>query len=683
MRYVHLDSIVSIWAVASIISCGVEDPQVEAYSHDRGLESEAASHPRPLLSQNANSSSVIAYYPLEGNARDAVGDSHGQVFGTTTIEGVRGNGLAFDGNAYVALQKIHFKKTGAIPTMTTCAWIYTSKVGDNNRFGNFSIIDFDRSEYFSLFTNEITGAVMFATATKRADGKRDIHDLEGKTNIADGQWHQVCGVYDGADKIVYVDGVEDGRASSPHQGRALGTGVPRFGFLGDGSEATRANGRRNKFYFEGGIDDLWLWKRALTPSEVLARYEERDSPPQDTCEGARVMEPVSQLVTGRVPEIVTPGSQTQNSCLQTDASTRKAIHTFEVTERTHFYARFAERVANTPGALYLRKNQCGDIESEVVCSATQYRVYRYGRPVPSEGYFPPSISRDLDPGRYYLFVEPPQFNNVAPGAYNLLIKFNNQTIPGEHCLREPSDVLAYWSFSHSAGFQGCFEQPGESEVVGTPSIGAYGLTLDGDSYLKVQHSDRLDVDHTQPFSISAWMYLPRRPRNPGVTGVIIAKSDDIVSPESANAGWGLFTEEATPTQQRIIFRIRTSQGQQSEISVVAIPGRMTRIRASYDGTSNANGMSLYATDYTLWDEAHGTSAPFEGTIRNQVPLSIAAENDGQFALGKDIALSQIRIHSRALGRTELSTHSPQRNQRSGLDSSLRAAKPNVSQPKNW
>ena len=58
----------------------------------------------------------------------------------------------------------------------------------------------------------------------------------------DGQWHFVCAVYDGSDKILYVDGVEDGRRVNAHSGRRLGSGLIRYGFIGEGSEAREFDG---------------------------------------------------------------------------------------------------------------------------------------------------------------------------------------------------------------------------------------------------------------------------------------------------------------------------------------------------------------------------------------------------------------------------------------------------------
>jgi hypothetical protein len=65
-----------------------------------------------------------------------------------------------------------------------------------------------------------------------------------------------------------VDGTLDATKSNPHSGAALGSGTTRYGFLGDGSEASSFDGSRNGFYYEGVIDEVRIWNVARTASEI-------------------------------------------------------------------------------------------------------------------------------------------------------------------------------------------------------------------------------------------------------------------------------------------------------------------------------------------------------------------------------------------------------------------------------
>ena len=122
------------------------------------------------------------------------------------------------------------------------------------------------------------GRVCFSTT----DSEGTIQDFAGSTSVNDGQWHFVCAIYNGTDKILFVDGQEDGRLNNAHGGRTLGTGdTTRFGFLGDGSEAGSFNGNRNGYYYEGMIDELKLYNRALSSIEVQTQFQILEIPTSD------------------------------------------------------------------------------------------------------------------------------------------------------------------------------------------------------------------------------------------------------------------------------------------------------------------------------------------------------------------------------------------------------------------
>lgn len=172
--------------------------------------------------------------------------------------------LEFDGNNdYVALNK-SYNSVGAIPQITVEAWVNTTVSGAGTN-DNWAIVDFDRSEYFNLFVRGDNGEVGFST-TATSGG---IHDFYSGVPVNDGLWHHIAAVYDGVDKIIYVDGTEVARSNNPHSGVGLGTGLSRFGILGDGSESGSFNAGRNNFYYNGRIDEVRLWNDVRTPAEIL------------------------------------------------------------------------------------------------------------------------------------------------------------------------------------------------------------------------------------------------------------------------------------------------------------------------------------------------------------------------------------------------------------------------------
>ncbi len=208
----------------------------------------------------------------EGTTNEVVDSSgngyHGTAFGdATTSDGNVCKAGVFDGgDDYVALD-MFYNQTGQITQLTGAAWVKTS-VGGTSQFSNWAIVDFDRSEYFNLFIRGDNGRVGFSTASSTGT----IHDHYGNTAVNDGLWHFVVGIYNGVDKIIYVDGVEDSRVVNAHGGLAIGTGQTRYGFIADGSEATTFNGSRNENYYDGAIDEVTIYDQALNLYQVQTLY---------------------------------------------------------------------------------------------------------------------------------------------------------------------------------------------------------------------------------------------------------------------------------------------------------------------------------------------------------------------------------------------------------------------------
>jgi hypothetical protein len=82
--------------------------------------------------------------------------------------------------------------------------------------------------------------------------------LHGDVNVNDGEWHHTAGVYDGSKYYLYVDGELD--ASKDTSGTMSISSFPVF--IG-------ANAQQGGREFEGLIDDVRVYKRALMDTEIL------------------------------------------------------------------------------------------------------------------------------------------------------------------------------------------------------------------------------------------------------------------------------------------------------------------------------------------------------------------------------------------------------------------------------
>ena len=181
--------------------------------------------------------------------------------------------LAFDGTSdYISINDKFYQGSNIIDEVTVSVWFKTNFHGSSYN-DNWAFFDFDRSDYFDFYIRGDNGRIGFSSSATGYSGQNDFY---GQTlGLNDGEWHFACIVYDGTDKMIYIDdGVNDAVWENAMGGRAFGTGTTRYGFIGDGSEALTDNGGRNNIYYDGEMDDLRYFDYAVTPNEIkwLANY---------------------------------------------------------------------------------------------------------------------------------------------------------------------------------------------------------------------------------------------------------------------------------------------------------------------------------------------------------------------------------------------------------------------------
>ncbi len=172
-------------------------------------------------------------------------------------------GLRFADAHYFAIRDLNYSVVGQISGITLAAVIEPTADGH--------IISFDRSESFRF--SIAASAINWMTA----DSGATIHDLIETTDVVDGNPHLLIVRYDSLTgfKDVYIDG---NRVQTDVVAYAPGTNLvgispsgslPRFGFIGVGSEATTFDGTIGPLeFFDGDMGDIVQYNRALTPAEI-------------------------------------------------------------------------------------------------------------------------------------------------------------------------------------------------------------------------------------------------------------------------------------------------------------------------------------------------------------------------------------------------------------------------------
>ena len=205
-----------------------------------------------------NTGRLIAWWKLDdgsGNiAADSSGNAHnGTLLGDTSwVDGIDGTALAFDGDGdYVDIGKApDFDITRQI---TISAWI---KVNAFDREWQTIVAKGDRA--WRLQRNWGESTLEFACSGLVVPGT-DWGQIFGTTNVNDGHWHHVAGVYDEEKIYLYIDGNLDASAEAPGNIRVNDEPV----YIGENSQMP------NRFW-NGLIDDVRIYSYALSAEEISA-----------------------------------------------------------------------------------------------------------------------------------------------------------------------------------------------------------------------------------------------------------------------------------------------------------------------------------------------------------------------------------------------------------------------------
>ena len=192
----------------------------------------------------------VAYYPLDGDATDHWGTNDGTVSGATVTDtAIRGQAYSFDGTD----DAINFGNglTGG----GVWSWAVWVKFDGKNY-----------SEYKSILRNN--GGI--SNVQQRTDNAVQWYVSNGTSSVSPlllsageyvtGQWYHLAGTYGGGEITLYVNG-EIAETATLSGTLASNTNTMYIGRAEDGAER-----------FAGDVDDLRLYDRVLSPTEIHQLY---------------------------------------------------------------------------------------------------------------------------------------------------------------------------------------------------------------------------------------------------------------------------------------------------------------------------------------------------------------------------------------------------------------------------
>jgi hypothetical protein len=217
------------------------------------------------------SQGLVAYYSLDGNAIDESGMlNHGVIHGAVAAAnstGIQGCAMEFDGvDDYVAIApspSLEFDQAISISAWFNLHSFSSSyppivKTSDSNQMNGYSLECHSNPEDWD---GSYIGPSIFFMIDAGGGG---LSETSGPVAISLGEWHHAVGIYDGFTARLFIDGVLQ---NSHTCSGTLTTSSNDLELGRDPSNTDR--------YFDGLMDQVRIYNKALTEEEVAYLYQGR------------------------------------------------------------------------------------------------------------------------------------------------------------------------------------------------------------------------------------------------------------------------------------------------------------------------------------------------------------------------------------------------------------------------
>jgi hypothetical protein len=205
---------------------------------------------------------LVAHWQFEEGSGTTVSDSSGNSHNGTFVgnpqwvTGEIGNyALDFDGDDYIDLDDV---LNGQSATTLT-AWFYARSLSGSKMI---QLIGEGGDQYgYSLGVNNGTGNLYFGVV----NSETEYVARYSNSNINLNEWNHLAGVYDGSTGVVrlYLNGSEVASATAP---AAVGNAAQEASIAYDDGVGSMIG--YEKDYFDGRIDDVLIYNRALTGGQI-------------------------------------------------------------------------------------------------------------------------------------------------------------------------------------------------------------------------------------------------------------------------------------------------------------------------------------------------------------------------------------------------------------------------------
>jgi hypothetical protein len=228
---------------------------------------------------NPLTNGMAAYYPFNGNANDASGHGKNGVNNGATLTvdrfGTASSAYAFNGSSYISVDT-NRPLTGLHTNFTISLWFRANDTSPGDMYvhrANFRDINLNWSRGTPLEPGKVLMSIYDNTST--------YHEVTSGV-LPTNTWIHCVTTYDGLAQRLYINGVQ---VSSASWSAPLNWDDS---FIGEGIGGFAAD---NTYRFNGDIDDVRVYGRTLSPSDV-ARLYASEAPAAPTITN----QPASQIV---------------------------------------------------------------------------------------------------------------------------------------------------------------------------------------------------------------------------------------------------------------------------------------------------------------------------------------------------------------------------------------------------
>jgi len=218
-------------------------------------------------SNAALTNGLVAYYPFNGNTNDESGNLHnGIIVGAPALvpdrSGAANSAYLFNGiNDYITVPH----DPALEPTVFSISlWFKTTTTSWSTIISSDSGAFPDCNHGFRISFNETSPSGEAFFGIDPSGGCGDGSSIIADNPLNDDAWHHMVSIYDSTNTMsMYIDGVL--QASTMVSAYSKGGGAITIGTLHSYNAGFNS-------YFNGAIDDIHIYNRALTPTEVLQLF---------------------------------------------------------------------------------------------------------------------------------------------------------------------------------------------------------------------------------------------------------------------------------------------------------------------------------------------------------------------------------------------------------------------------